>query len=459
MWSKRPDRPDDLVAPPPTIAQWHEIAVSQGPINVFSPDWRRTVSQELIRRGFLYEGRNLISGKLVPLLGRTHFPPRLPSFSVLDETAAGRGVEVIRVDPQPEAIGFIPASVGTETIPTMQARPLVKRDHWVAVMQEGHCVVSPWGYAVFSRDNAYATDFCFNDGPMIPWTGVVPEAQRLAGTVAVLTHSWSHAVFHWNLETFPRFELMRLAGLLDQIDMFVVRSFEEWHWDYVDSLGIPREKFVNIGQIGHIQADRLIVCSSVEGGDWTSHPPYLQPEAWISKMIADLVPDPDPTAVPTDKIYISRANAGSRRLFNGDDVRIFLEANGFRTVFFEEMNLAEKARHMREAAVVVTPVGAAMTYIPFMRPGSKMVGLYSDENIGPPFDILCAHAGVTHVHAVFPNIARFFPSQMILVAEHLREQLIDIEHLAEVLRAADIPVPMCPEFTPRLRRLVRPFQG
>jgi len=426
---------------PPSHEEWLQV-IEESPFirsNPYLQDSRTNLAEALDRRGYHFEARTLLSGKLVPIIGREYFPSRLPAFSVLDNTAASHGVELIHVTPQPKTDGWLPASLGIDPAPSLMARLRWKRSHYVASFKNGECVVSPWGYAIFSQDHHYASDFCFNDGPMIAWSGVVPEAIELTGTVAVIAQSWSNAVHHWNMESVPRFELLRLAALTEnQVDHYVVRNIEPWHLEYTDRLGIPREKLRALGQVFHVRADRLLVCSNVEQADWGRNPPDLEPEPWVCSLLGELVPDPDPQQLPSEKIYISRASAGSRRVFNEGELRRFLEDNGFRTVFFENLGLDEKANVMRSAEIVISPAGAALTYVPFMRPGTKCIVLYSDDLCGSTFRDISANCGVTHIHAIFPSMTRFFPSVFVPAADHLREQIIDIKHLCDVMEVAKV---------------------
>lgn len=443
-------RPRNLSAPPgvpvvkPSAEEWLSILADGGKAMMESPyqqPARVEMMGALARHGYHYHARICWSGKLVPLLGREYFPSRLSSFSIFDADAAARGIEVIPVNPTPETKGWIPASIGIDQPDvTLRARPRWKRDHFVARIDAGQCVVSPWGYAVFARDGSYVKDFCCNDGPMIPWSGTAPPPAELKGTVAILTHSWSHAVFHWLLETIPRLHLLKLAGFLnDNVDHIVCRQIDPWHWEFIDRLGIPREKFVQVGHMANIKADTLLVCSNVEEADFSVEPAHMEAELWVTDLIANLVPNPSP-AEPGERIYISRATAGSRRGANEPELRAFLERNGFRTVFFENMSLEEKAATLRSAAIVVAVAGAALTHIPLMNAGSKCVVLYTRDSVFGGFNTLCANAGVTHVHAMSPAMSRFYPEGMKGVAEHLRDILVDIPNLAEVLRFCGLEI-------------------
>jgi len=430
---------------PPPLQEVEAILAEVGQAMRASPfaiEGRVQFAQALQQRGYHYEALSCMSGTIVPVIGREAFPSASPTFSVFDPDAAAKGVKVIPLTPEPKTEGWLPASIGVGPAPQqMLAKRRWPRSHFVAEIEGGRCVASPWGYAVFSRDGSYATDFCNNDGPMIPWAGVAPNVIKIPGTVAILPQTWSNGVYHWLVESIPRFHLLRLAGFPpEKIDHVVTRSVEPWQWEGVDLLGIPREKVGTYGNGFHIEADRLLVCSNLENYDCTVIPPYLEPEPWVTKVLSELVPDPDPQEEPTERVYISRANAPSRRVLNGDELRGFLERNGFRTVLFEEMTMAEKAALLRKTKVLVAPIGAALTQIPFMRPGSSCVVLYSEDMKVSPAWVLCGNAGVAHIHVISPSLSRFYPVTVAGMPDHTRELLVDLTLMAETMRACGIEV-------------------
>ena len=426
---------------PPSNEEWLDI-LREGGIdllnNPYDHESRMGLARSLFMRGYEYEARICMSGKLVPILGRRYFPSKIPPFSIFDADASERGIRVTPVAPVNNAPDWIPASVGIDPLPFMlRARKRWERNHFVAELDHGRLVTNPWGYAIFDRDGNYSTDFCCNDGPMIPFSGVLPPITTIPGTVAVFSHYCSFAVFHWMLETLPRFELLRLAGELEKIDFFAMRYMLPWHWEFIDLLGIPREKFLSLGDTCHIEADRLLVCSNVEDADFSIYPGHHEPEPWITDLIARLAP-PSPPVEKTERIYISRENARSRQVSNHPELRSLLERYGFRTVFFEDMSFAEKAALLKTADVVVSPTGAALTHIPLMQPGSKCIILYCEDSVYAAKHIMCANTGVIHVHSISPALSRFQPEAMRQMPEHMREITVDITRLQELLEFCDI---------------------
>ena len=83
-------------------------------------------------------------------------------------------------------------------------------------------------------------------------------------------------------------------------------------------------------------------------------------------------------AAPTERLFLSRATAPRRRLVNEDAIRneILCDA-GFTRVALDALPLAEQARLVSRAAVIVAPHGASLTHMAFARPGCRVVELLS----------------------------------------------------------------------------------
>lgn len=66
---------------------------------------------------------------------------------------------------------------------------------------------------------------------------------------------------------------------------------------------------------------------------------------------------------PGDRVFLARSQ--SRRPYNQDEVRLCLEARGFRTVFVEDMSLTDQIRTFAEAKIIVSITGAQWTGLIF----------------------------------------------------------------------------------------------
>ena len=119
---------------PPSLEEWPGIVAEAERFraNPYTMEGRQQLAEALTRRGYRYEARTLLSGKIVAILGREYFPPKVPSCSVHDPDCGEHGITLTPVSPSPATEGWLPASVGIDPAPALSARPRWKRDHFVA---------------------------------------------------------------------------------------------------------------------------------------------------------------------------------------------------------------------------------------------------------------------------------------------------------------------------------------
>ena len=104
----------------------------------------------------------------------------------------------------------------------------------------------------------------------------------------------------------------------------------------------------------------------------------------------------DPEAVPTRRIYISRARAARRRLLNEDEVWPLFEARGFERVFMEDLPFEEQVRLMQETAVLAAPHGAGLTNMIFCAEGTRVVEIADLGFPNPNFYAIAAALGLPY---------------------------------------------------------------
>jgi capsular polysaccharide biosynthesis protein len=83
----------------------------------------------------------------------------------------------------------------------------------------------------------------------------------------------------------------------------------------------------------------------------------------------------------SERIYISRAKAGKRRVLNEDALVSCLEKYGFRRVFLEELSFRQSVELFHKAEIVVGPHGAGLGTM-FFSGDISLVVLYATQ--APP---------------------------------------------------------------------------
>lgn len=101
------------------------------------------------------------------------------------------------------------------------------------------------------------------------------------------------------------------------------------------------------------------------------------------------------THMKTERLYISRRNAGHRRVRNEDALVELLADYGFRSVQLEKLPFEEQVALFHRAEIVVGPHGAGLGTI-FFSGDIDLVALYSTNNPGNYFHSLACGLGQRH---------------------------------------------------------------
>jgi capsular polysaccharide biosynthesis protein len=80
------------------------------------------------------------------------------------------------------------------------------------------------------------------------------------------------------------------------------------------------------------------------------------------------------------RIYVSRADAATRRVANEAEVERLLQGYGFETVRLVDWSFTDQIELFSSAAAVVGPHGGGLTNLMFCRPGTKVLELFPAFN-------------------------------------------------------------------------------
>lgn len=404
----------------------------------------RLIGQILHGMGRTYEAQVCCAGSLVQAIGADRIDlSGLRVRSVDEAVAAGEAVRRVSVVIGQELRTYRPSrSFDGSCPPALDARPARQRPYFVAAVEGGRCVVGNVGYAVFTRAGTYLSDFCSNDGRVVAAGDPAKRApeRRLAGTVLVLANAYANGNFHWMFETLPRLLLAQTAGYgLDAIDHVLVRPLFPHQIEALERLGVPRSKLVFTHDHTNVVADRLIVTSNVESYDHAFQPPSIEIEGWICRFLSTAFRFPPAEARPAGRrLHISRKKAAWRNLVNQDDVNAFLERNGFETVYFEDMSLADKHRALNGADVVAGLFGAGFTHLPFCRPGTRVILFYPEECVTDSYWTVCNHMGLEHFHVIGESVRKYFPLSQAGRNFATVDTLVNLDHLRRTLQIAGV---------------------
>jgi hypothetical protein len=208
----------------------------------------------------------------------------------------------------------------------------------------------------------------------------LPVARRVRGLHMTIATPWPYGHFHWLLDVLPRLALLPLDELPDVPVLTPAQTTEEQRRALARA-GLRPERVVPFDH-GHVLADELIWPSRAGR---TGNPPRWV-VAWLRER---LVPASGPRR---RRLYVSRADAATRRVVNEEQVVAALAERGFERVVAGELPFADQLRLFAEAEAVVGPHGANLANL-FAARAATVVELFAPDYVNACYYALSDAAG------------------------------------------------------------------
>lgn len=195
----------------------------------------------------------------------------------------------------------------------------------------------------------------------------LPPVTRVDGAVAVVTTYFCNIYYHWIIDALPRFHLLQRSGMA--YDKIVVPAGSAFQRESLRLLGIEAERIISAPGL-HIEAEQLIV---------PSLPGLIgNAQGWACQFIRDtFLKHVSREARRRKRVYVSRANAGTRQFTNEPALWAVLEEFGFTRVFLEDLAFLDQVQLFHDAEIVVAAHGSGLTNLVFCRPGTTVIEIFS----------------------------------------------------------------------------------
>lgn len=204
------------------------------------------------------------------------------------------------------------------------------------------------------------------------WFGRSP--QRVSDPVVVLAAWRRPNLFHWLLDSVSR--LFLLEGTIEHpaMRLLVDRGLTGFQRDSLRLLGFGDRLLV--ADRDHVQAESIVLSGGLGWGSAMRMSPLVVDYArWLRDRLG--VDD----VGGTERILVSRADAGSRRVIDEAALEATLRPLGFERVVLGTQTMADQIRTFAEADVVVAPHGAGLANLLFSGRGTKVVEIFSDAGL------------------------------------------------------------------------------
>ncbi len=199
----------------------------------------------------------------------------------------------------------------------------------------------------------------------------LPYPQYMGGGILHLTPQWG-SIFHFLVEVLPSLYYYRERTF----DWYYCRINSPYHAQYLDLLGIEKNRLIAAHPCCNITADEVVKASEI-----------CVPEAldWFTNFVSERV---GRTAFGQghEKFFISRKDANNgRRLLNEDELFGFLRGEGFKSVLLSKLTPQEQVDLFRNAKFVISASGGGFVHSIYSPTGTKFIEMTHkalQDNVG-----------------------------------------------------------------------------
>jgi len=149
--------------------------------------------------------------------------------------------------------------------------------------------------------------------------------------------------------------------------------------------------------------------------------PQLTNPDWTSEKVQGLRNfraqlQPQSTASPYRKLYLSRKRAKKRHFVNEDELLPYLHHYGFQRIFLENLPLLEQFKIFQEAKHIISPHGAGLVNLIFSSKTAHILEVRPNLSSGQfCFEQLCSHGWLNYEYLVPLKRAKFHLDRSLLL--------------------------------------------
>lgn len=216
----------------------------------------------------------------------------------------------------------------------------------------------------------------------------LPPIKHVKGRVAVVSSVSPDNYYHWMFDILPRFGILQNSGLVP--DHYIINAVTQFQKDSLKVLDIPADRLLSPTKSTHIEADELII-PSLPGPLFS-----LSPQLQACEYLRSIFLQRNRTQKPHRAIYITRADASTRRVINEAEIREEVIDHGFEVVSLSHVPFLEQVELFAEARIIVGPHGAGFTNAVFCQRGSVLIEFMPERWKVDCFERLALLVGMTY---------------------------------------------------------------
>jgi hypothetical protein len=218
--------------------------------------------------------------------------------------------------------------------------------------------------------------------PKYLWNEILQKKKRTVfGRVAVLAQAGYTYYYHWLVEVLGRLALLEINHV--EYDYLYVPYSRPYMKETLELWGIDTSKIIEASDDYIVEADRLIVPSLVATAQTDGVPrlTHYIPEYILNyvknKLLRGYKKKKNLSSFKfAKKVFISRKDAGARKMLNEQDVFKFFEQYNFQEYVLSKMSIVEQIALFENAEIIIGSLGSGMTNVMFCNPDVKIFDIF-----------------------------------------------------------------------------------
>ena len=198
--------------------------------------------------------------------------------------------------------------------------------------------------------------------------------------------------YHFLIDNLSRLDLLNdpYFRQFDVINVFSPGGPTELESYFFDKLSLPNVRLVTVTPDRLYQPETYLFTSFI-----TKRASGYVRGSFVDRLRQAVASSPETTPYASERIYISRQNAVSRRVLNEEELIDALSPLGFTAYRLEELPIDEQIRLFEHAECVVSPHGAGLANLLFA-PSASVVEAFGSRFVTPHYYLLAKALGLPY---------------------------------------------------------------
>lgn len=250
----------------------------------------------------------------------------------------------------------------------------ITKEGFVIEMNNG-CVIAKQSEQTYfiSEDNKLLMDMIDEKGAALG-TADFPDIIQPCNNLLVLSSCYGGNFYHWLTWTIPRLQMILDAGYYPGSFDKILLNYGGFKFqkEILELLNIPKSKVIGTLPQGAVLKANKIVSATM--------PEFMKTPKIVTSSLRNIFSSyMHKNETLPKRIYLSRNKSSSRFVINEPELKDFLKAYNFTTIYAEDLTFKEQIEIFYNAEIILSQHGAGLTNTAFCNKNTKVIEIYNEK--------------------------------------------------------------------------------